>query len=264
MEFAISAVLLLALLLPGFITQLTYTKGSWHWNSPTSTQTITEQIPSAVVLSGVLHTIWATAAFCLNQPINLDATVMLLLGSYGHDDVHFDTTIAAFSKHSYQIFWYFLTLYIASALSGYFGHSFVRKRKLDLKSKFFRFNNEWYYLLSGEILEFSEVNNSEGEIDGVYLTTVVHHNDKDYLYRGIVADFYFDKSGSLDRILMRLAHRRCLSNDRELGQPFNNDDPAFTSDDRYYDIEGDYFLLRYSEMSTINVDYIFVTKEEDS
>ena len=28
-------------------------------------------------------------------------------------------------------------------------------------------------------------------------------------------------------------------------------------------IEGDYFVLRYSEMSTINLDYVFVTPESE-
>jgi hypothetical protein len=71
---------------------------------------------------------------------------------------------------------------------------------------------------------------------------------------GIIADFFFDHSGSLDRVLLRSVERRKLSEDIKPGK-------AIDSDDRYYEIEGDYFILRYSEMSTINIDYIFVTPE---
>ncbi len=123
-----------------------------------------------------------------------------------------------------------------------------------------RFNNEWFYLLSGEISEFKEFTENLGKVDGVYLTTIVHHSDKDYLYRGIVADFFFDKSGNLDRVLLKLAHRRALTDDRESHQEYDQEE----IDDRYYSIEGDYFILRYSEMSTINLDYFFVVEEEET
>jgi|SRR6185295_16596964 len=62
MEFAVSAIFILVLLLPGFILQSAYTKGLWRWNSPTSAWTLTEQIPAAVVLASVLHVLWATLA----------------------------------------------------------------------------------------------------------------------------------------------------------------------------------------------------------
>jgi len=181
---------------------------------------------------------------------------MLLLGSYGYNEAHFETTVAEFTHYPYQVFWYFLSLYIFAVLLGYLSHYLVRKFKLDLKYRFFRFNNEWYYLLSGETMKFGEVDGNDGDVDGVYLTTVVHHSNEDYLYRGIVADFFFDKSGNLDRLLLRNVLRRSLSNDRNSDEPFNN-----LPDERYYDIKGDYFLLRYSEISTINLDYIFLTKE---
>jgi hypothetical protein len=90
----------------------------------------------------------------------------------------------------------------------------------------------------------------------VLLTTVVHHNAADWLYIGVIADFFFDKSGDLDRVLLRLVDRRQLADDQK---PVSETD----ADDRYYHIEGDYFVLRYSEMTTINIDYIFVTPETD-
>lgn len=73
---------------------------------------------------------------------------------------------------------------------------------------------------------------------------------------GLIADFFFDKSGELDRVLLRLVERRRLSNDERPSEEMD-------SDDRYYYIEGDYFVLRYSEMCTINIDYMFVTPESE-
>ncbi len=258
MEFAVSALFLLVLLLPGFILQTSYTKGFWRWNSPTTTRPITEQIPTGIVTASVLHIIWASACAWLGYPINLSALTMFLLGAYGHDEEFFRTTLNSLTDHPYKVFIYFISLYMGSAFLGYLSHFLVRKWKLDRRTRILRFNNEWFYLLSGEITQFKEFPEDLGKVDGVYLTTIVHHSGKDYLYRGIVADFFFDKSGNLDRVLLTLAHRRDLSADRELDQEFGQDEV----DNRYYNVEGDYFILRYSEMSTINLAYFFVEKED--
>jgi hypothetical protein len=154
MEFAVSAILLLILLLPGFILQSAYTKGFWRWNSPTSTRSLTEQIPAAVVLSGLLHAVWSTASATIGFPVNLNAVAMLLLGSYGHEETHFDVTVKAVTNNPYKVFFYFISLYAVSALLGYLCHWIVRNGGWDRSTRILRFNNQWFYLLSGEITEF--------------------------------------------------------------------------------------------------------------
>jgi hypothetical protein len=256
MEFAVSAIFLLILLLPGFILQSAYTKGFWRWNSPTSARSLTEQIPAAVVLAGILHGAWTAIAARIGYPINLDAVVMLLLGTYGHDETHFDATLAALTGNPYKVFFYFLTLYSASGMLGYVSHWVVRARGWDRSTQILRFNNPWFYLLTGQITQFQESREDWDQIAGVVLTAVVHHQKEDWVYIGVIEDFFFDKSGDLDRVLLTLVQRRNLSADQELGGDID-------SDDRYYHIEGDYFVLRYSEMSTMNLDYIFVTREPE-
>lgn len=255
MEFAVSAIFLLVLLLPGFILQSAYSKGFWRWNSPTSTRSLTEQIPAAIVLSSILHAIWTSLSYVIGYPVNLNAVVMLLLGSYGSDEKHFDSTLHALTLHPYKVFFYFITLSAASASLGYLCHWIVRKTKWDRSTRILRFNNQWYYLLSGEITEFKESPEEFPEIDGVLLSTVVHHQKEDWLYIGLIADFFFDKAGDLDRVLLTSVERRALSDDNKQGSK--------DAEDAYYPIEGDYFILRYSEMTTINLDYIFVTRETD-
>ena len=259
MEFAVSAIFLIILLLPGFILQAAYSKGFWRWNSPTSARSLSEQIPAGIILASILHAVWSGLYVFLGSPVDFRSVAMLLTGSYGRDDAYFGTTFAALTGNPFKIFIYFSSLYAVSALLGYIAHSIVREQKLDRKTRILRFNNQWFYLLTGEITEFKESAEVYPQVDGVFLNTVVHHGDGDYLYRGLVADFFFDKSGNLDRVLLRLVARRKLSNDRKPGEEFSPYEP----DDRYYEIEGDFFVLRYSEMSTINIDYNFVTPEED-
>jgi hypothetical protein len=260
MDFAVSTIFLVVLLLPGFILQTAYTKGFWRWNSPTSARSLTEQIPAAIILAAILHLAWASFSSWLGYPINLAAVTMLLIGSYGHEEKHFDSALGALAIYPYRIFWYFIGLYSISAALGYISHSTVRKLRLDRSTRVLRFNNQWFYLLSGEITQFKEAPETYPELDGVLLTTIVHHEGGDYLYTGLVADFFFDTSGDLDRVLLRLVSRRKLSEDLDV----NEESTPEAADTRYYEIEGDYFVLRYGEMSTMNIDYIFVTPEEES
>ncbi len=246
MEFAFSALLLLSLILPGFILQFTYTKGTWRWNSPNVSRPLSEQIPSGVVSAAFLHLIWATICGYFYQ-INLKVLTMLLLGNYGHDEEHFDEILENLSNSPYKITLYFLSLYALAAIIGFIFHKIVRVCKLDHKRRFFRFNNEWFYALGGELSKFTETKDIDGEIDVVWLTTIVHHEGKNVLYRGFIYDFYFDSEGHLDRVILTDVDRRDLSNDKN---------PKKTDENRFYEIEGDYFILRYSEMTTINLYYI--------
>jgi hypothetical protein len=100
-------------------------------------------------------------------------------------------------------------------------------------------------------------------VDGVYFSAVVDHASGSYLYRGIVYDFTFDRDGSLDTIVLTDAHRRRLTDDREESDPTPPVGPA-QPDQRYYEIRGDFLVLRYAEIRTLNLDYFAVTLEEDA
>jgi hypothetical protein len=245
MELAVSALLLLLLLLPGFILQFAYTKGSWRWNSPTVQRSVADQIPSSMVSAGVLHCLWYPIASNYEK-INLGYLMMFLLGHFGHEEAHFDEALASISEYPGKIAIYFLSLYVYSALIGYVAHMVVRSLHLDHQFRFFRFNNEWFYWLRGEITQFKETTEVGGQVKDVYLTSVVHHEAANYLYTGYVRDFFFDKSGNLDRIILEYPRRRKLG----------DDEGEVDAENRYYDIVGDYFILRYSEMCTINLNYV--------
>jgi hypothetical protein len=116
-------------------------------------------------------------------------------------------------------------------------------------------------MLTGEVLGFRE-NAGEGRsVDGVYFSAVVDHASGSYLYRGIVTDFTFDRDGALDTIVLTDAHRRTLLDDRPEGQPSSHVGPA-EPDERYYEIRGDFLVLRSAEIRTLNLDYFAVTLAE--
>jgi hypothetical protein len=157
---------------------------------------------------------------------------------------------------------YLVSLYGASAVAGNLGHRAVRRLKLDHSTKTFRFDNYWYYMLTGEVLDFRE-NAGEGRrVDGVYLSAVVDHSSGSYLYRGIVSDFTFDRDGKLDTIVLADAHRRRLVDDREEEAAPRAAVGPSAPDQRYYEIRGDFLVLRYDELRTLNLDYFAVMLED--
>lgn len=197
------------------------------------------------------------------RDIDLESVLLLLSGAYDSSAATFHAALSAVSGHLLPISGYLFSLCTAAALLGVGTHWLVRHFKLDLRHRALRFNNEWYYLLTGEILQFAEMPDDSTEIDGVYLSAVVCHGDQAYLYRGLVADFSFGRHGELDKIFLRMAHRRHITDDRSPHpetSPASNDFP----DDRYYDIRGDLFLLRYSEISTLNLDYFELSEVTDA
>ena len=114
-------------------------------------------------------------------------------------------------------------------------------------------------LLSGEVLSFRE-RSEPRRVDGVFLSAVVDHGKESYLYRGIVLDWSFDASGNLDNIRLTLAHRRRLESDRAPSAEVKAGEYV-GPDERYYEIRGDLFILRYTEMKTINLDYFQIAEE---
>lgn len=262
MNLAFSALLLLLLLLPGFILIYTYSRGFWS-TSPVSFQRATESIAIALVCACVLHLVWSGAARLLFG-VSVDVTVVLklLLNAYGPDDQDFAPTIQATVDGLPGATMYLLSLYAFSAFLGWVGHKIVRRARLDRRFRVLRFNNDWHYLLSGEILEFPELKMQPFPLDGVYLSAVVQHQEHDYLYRGIVRDFSYGSDGQLERVILVAAHRRLLDRDRKEGEERPT---GYGFDRRYYPIEGDFFILRYADMKTVNIEYIALrTPQEEA
>ena len=251
MNVAFPALLIFVLVLPGIILRYTYTRGFWRWLSPTSVGSLPDEIAYSVTFAIGLHLLWGPiTAWFASLEIDPHSILVLLIGSYGHDDKFFEPAVTSVSEHPFAVVFYLLSLYLMAAGLGYGAHFLVRKYKLDRKTHILRFRNEWYYLLTGEVLEFKEVQGTASSGDAsnvhVYLSAVVDLSAASYLYRGVVTGFWFDRSGNLDKIQLILAHRRLLSDDKNA----SSDDS-----DRYYDIEGNYFILRYAETKTINLYY---------
>jgi len=106
----------------------------------------------------------------------------------------------------------------------------------------------WYYLLSGA--EFAK----DDQPDLISISAIVNVGGQPVLYSGVLEDYFFDEDGQLNRLILSEVVRRPLDKDKAPAEPR-------ASEDRFYPIDGDYFVLRYSEAVTLNVEYIKLTDE---
>jgi hypothetical protein len=266
-NFAFPAVLIFCLLLPGIVYRFSYARGSWSWANPTSLRSISDELAYSVIVAVGLHVLWLTLASKLGYPANYAALLTLLTGNFGPESRLLPVVIESIALNRVPIAIYFLSMYAGSAALGFVAHSMVRRLRFDHRFALLRFENPWFYLLTGEILAFEWDLSRDQLPDGVYLSAVLEQGKESYVYWGIVRDFMFDSSGELDHIVLSSAHRRRLADDRELGAappigPQLVGAAETPLDERYYEIQGDYLIVQYAHIRTLNLDYFWIQPVE--
>lgn len=99
----------------------------------------------------------------------------------------------------------------------------------------------WYYLLTASDLS------EEEQPDLILASAIVEVGKEAFLYSGVVEHYYVSEDGELDRLVPSGASRRPISADKE--------SPSQSREDRFYSIDGDFFVLRFSEAVTLNIQY---------
>lgn len=257
MNIAFSTLVIFLLVLPGVLFRYAYRKG--FWRSPVQLGTLPEEISSGILFALIIQLIGvAVVRYAIGWHIGFDALLMLLTGWAPVGEAQTAEYIASVSEFPFRILSYLLLSNLVFYFAGYGCHKLVRSLKIDLRFDSFRFNNEWYYLFSGEARvfdyavperTFSSIKQvlEEESIDLVYLTCQVETGGTAWLYYGILSDYLFDKKGNLDLLILQAAHRKKLSEvphqPKEAEPPLQN-------------IRGHYFVLRYPEVRNLNIEYI--------
>ncbi len=273
MNLAFQALLILAMLLPGLIFRSAYNRGVWNFPMG-RLGPVSEQIPKAVIHSLWLNALWAMIARAMHEAaphwvwaIDFRAVACWISNDFGRDQVEFPRALDALVASPSRIFAYLASLYGCSWLAGEACLRIVRGRKLDLKYRRIRFDHEWHYLLRGEAPDFPDPGYNQTLVPttgfqgkaafaedclATVVAAVVDFKETSYVYLGIVVDYYFDEQGNLDRLLLSTVKRRKLM-DHEGDSAEQGSNPAA---ERFQEIRGYYFVLRMSELRTLNIDYI--------
>ena len=252
MNFAFPALLIVVLLLPGFLFRYWYRKGAWEY--PIHVESFSEGVFKGVVAAAALHAAWICGARFVGQIIDFHAVLVLLSGATGQE---LNQALYAVTDHPGKVFLYFFSLYVASPLTGWACHTLVRNFRLDHKFSFLRFDNDWHYVLSGEFLNFPDRKPPlNSEIAFVQVSLVTEIGGDPFLITGSLEEFFFDREGRLDRLVLADTYRRPLGKDRDEGV----EQKALAKDARFYRIQGNYFVVPYAEVRNLNVGYWTLTK----
>ncbi len=264
MSIALPALLITLLILPGVLLSYCYRKGLWR--SPIQLGPLQDEIGRGVLWAIPINLVAFTLADVLPTPdVDFDALVWLLTGYDGMNADQVSMYMKSITSYPISILGYLLIVNLSGATLGFLLHYLVRRYHFDLKYEFLRFKNEWHYLFSGEARFFelspkfitrTYVKEAGLSATGFAFVTLALEQGKDvYLYRGILSDYFFERGGHLDKIILEAPERRIITADEGDMDPFD-------MDDRFYRIEGDFFVIKYKEVKNLNI-YYFAIYEED-
>jgi hypothetical protein len=248
MNLALPALILFVVLLPGFIFRSGLKKAE---SESLDFSPFGRVAAEAVLWAVIVHAIWLALSSLLFHHQFEPVVLMNLLSS------HAPTQATATTQVGNEFGWvasYFVSILLAAHLLPLVVRNTISKFRLDREgarfSSIFRFYDApWYYLLTGADFE------KEDEPDLIYVSAIVEVAKEAFLYVGILNDFFFDKDGQLDRLILENVMRRRIENDKKSEVETNNS----LNDQRFYPIDGDSFVLRYSEAITLNVQYVKLT-----
>lgn len=191
MNIAFPTLLIFLLLLPGFIFTLAFYKTE----EPLSYLPLTYKVIFSLSAAFLIHMLflWLLSKF---SSYHYSASEILILIA-GNQSSLFNSTVKSITSNEIKnIGIYFVAIYIASFILGKFLNYIFLQLRLD-RFKIFRFDNPWYYLFKGYDLERMD---SNGFVI-IMISAVMEIAGQCYLYRGELEEFYFDKDGSLDRLV---------------------------------------------------------------
>jgi hypothetical protein len=241
MNLALPAVVFFLLLLPGFVIRSRFKR--------TERLTVDYSPFGRVVTEGVLwaaflHVVWLVGAYVAGHPLRTES-LLALLSSDPQGQTRAVRDVAASDT---LVFFYFVSMLAFAYFVPPAAREMIIRRRWDREdhplSNLVRFHEApWYYLLTGADYEASEVP------DCIAISAIVDAAGEPMLYVGILDSFFFDDQGQLDRLILENTMRRRLVSDK-------NTDEASGGVPRFYAIDGDYFVLRYSEAITLNIEYL--------
>lgn len=147
---------------------------------------------------------------------------------------------------------YQLILWLIAAGIGFFFNGIIRYFKWDRKSRILRFGNSWYYYLSGEAVEFPDMNGNASEIDFVFADVLIKAKNQEILYTGLLSDYELSSNGGLKSIALKGVKRRFLN-----GSEYESNSEIFSrGSNPYYTVPSDLFVIPFnSEVVNINLRY---------
>lgn len=180
-----------------------------------------------------------------NQNVRFDVIGALLNTRLQYEDIN--TTYNVVKESLNQIFLYHICLIGLGMFLGWGAMRVIRATGLDTKVRLFRFSNKWYYIFSGECLDFPDVPGSHSDIDVKVVNLLCDIGGKQYIYVGFYSNYYLNSNGELESIQITSPLRRSIDKDRK-------------QKSRYYRISSRYMVIPSKSIVNINMFYFSIEK----
>lgn len=152
------------------------------------------------------------------------------------------SAIISAGKEIDKILIYNFNLWVWAALLGFGSKVLVRKLKWDRKYRILRFQNNWHYILRGEIVDFPEtIQPSQADaIDFSVIDVLVETDDGTFIYSGILDDYHLNRESSgLEYLYLTYTRRKKYGGKAA----------------KWKNIPGDYFIIPFEKVITLNISY---------
>ncbi|HEX4143847.1 MAG TPA: hypothetical protein VHY91_09965 [Pirellulales bacterium] len=242
MNVAFSALLTFILLVPGLLFfRVRHTLAEYEYLTPLPPRPFSVEIVGASVIAAILHAICSLAGVCLSHlfktvpTVDLDSVMMFLLGKFGDKDAKLDEVIHSVTQHPFAIFTYFSCVFglaiAAGKLSAKLPDRFEEACGLSPEHR----------IAIGEWKKFFNLGKNEDAL----ITAVVEMAGTAYLFAGKLRRPYFNRTTfELDRLQLEETVKRPLANLPDGTEP------------EFEEVFGHQFMLRYSEVKTLNIVYV--------
>jgi hypothetical protein len=243
MNLALPALVVFVILLPGFIARSRHKQAE---RLSLDYSPFGAVVSEAVVWALALHLLWLGAAWLVAGRVLLPGVLFQLLSA---DAAAQSRALQVVATQMAPIGSYLASLIAFAHLGPTALRALIVRFGLDRVGspwrRLFRFHEApWYYLLSGA--DFPPGNRP----DFIAVSAIVNVADRPMLYTGILDDYFVDRDGQLDRLILQDVMRRPLDADKR------SEAAAAAGEQRFYRVDGDYFVLRYREAITLNIEYI--------
>lgn len=249
MNVALPALIVFFLLLPGFIFRTNLKRAE---RTSLDFSPFGQIAAEAILWALVLHLFWLFGAHLLFRH-DFEPVVLLRLLSSA-PAIQADATDAVARQFNWIAAYFGSLISVSFALPKIIRYVISRYRldRADAPlSGVFRFHQApWYYLLTGADFAPDEAP------DFIVVSAIVEVGKEAVLYVGVLDEFYVDTEGQLDRLVLQGVARRPIGSDK------TGAIDASTPETRFYAVDGDSFVLRYSESITLNIQYVRLTPEE--
>jgi hypothetical protein len=259
MNILFGALLIVMILLPGVIFRASYLHTAY--GKKTFRSSFLDELLLSVVPTLLIQVLGYSAVELILQNVDEHLLYLLII----NNDKAIEYGLSGKSVFLFSL--YNLCIYIVSWYMGSIARKVVIRRKLDIKYPILRLHNDWHYIFSGLMLDFPGQPGDSNDVSTIWVDVLVESKAGEIIYSGFLEQYVLSKEDGLDRIYLTAVRRRRFTKEEQGANPAvvnddvqarvdsDSEESTLATDDRYYFMPGDYFIIPYKEIKNLNVIY---------